>query len=141
MPFNAATAPSIITIFEIEATEENLLELRTRLSDIELVDGGSMVVPIESLVTSITTLKASSSTVAAAKQNQVIQAGKVKFKDSGIGQGTIDSVNRAMVSLGKLLGSPYKELAIEGTGADDVQMYVDYPYGFDICVYDGLFFG
>jgi hypothetical protein len=142
-PFAADTAPKIVKILGIEITDENLVALRTRLTAIETIDGGSMVPLIESDLLIITNLQTAGSTVNAAKQKQVIQAGKVKFKDSGIGAGAVSTIDEAMLSLGAMLGSPWKEYTTGENESQEPSMYRDDRYsltGRDGYFADWLFF-
>jgi hypothetical protein len=94
--FSPLTKPKIVSILSIEINQKNADELGTLLSAIEVIDSGTLVAPIENLITQIESVQAIASSPASLKLNGMIRADVVEWQK---GQGASSGVAKQLAEL------------------------------------------
>lgn len=94
--FSLLTKPKIVSILSVEITQQNADQLGTLLNAIEVIDNGSLVDPIESLITQIESLQAIASSPSSLKLNGMIQADVVHWQK---GQGASSGAAKQLADL------------------------------------------
>lgn len=94
--FSPLTKSKIVLILSIEVTQQNADELGTLLSAIEVIDSGTLIAPIESLIAQIESVQAIASSPASLKLNGMIRADVVEWQK---GQGASSGVAKQLAEL------------------------------------------
>lgn len=94
--FNPQTKTKIVSILSIQITQENADNLGALLSAIEIVDNGTLIAPIESLIAEIESVQAIASSPASLKLNGMIRADVVEWQP---GQGASSGVAKQLAGL------------------------------------------
>jgi hypothetical protein len=103
--FDPSTKGKILTILSIQISQKNSDQLGTILNEIDSIDNGSMVAPIEALVSQIESIQQIASSPASLKLSGMIKADVVEWQpNGGAGVGVKQQLKELKNQLRDLLG-------------------------------------